>query len=159
MKKITPFLWFDGKAEEAMNFYTSIFKNSKKGSISYYGDNAPLPRGTVLTAIFELDGQEFVALNAGPQFQFTPAISFSINCDSDTQEEIDYYWNALTADGGEEQPCGWLKDKFGLSWQVTPPMLSRAITDKDSARAARAMSAMMQMKKIIIADIEAALKG
>lgn len=159
MKKITPFLWFDGKAEEAMNFYTSIFKNSKKGTVTHYSDGGPYPKGTVLTATFDLDGQEFIALNAGPMYQFTPAISFSINCDSNTQEEVDYYWNALTADGGEEQPCGWLKDKFGLSWQVVPPMLPKAITDKDLARAARAMGAMMRMKKIIIADIEAALKG
>ena len=120
MKKITPFLWFDGKAEEAMNYYVSIFKNSKIVSVTRYGEEGPGPKGTVMTAAFELNGQEFTALNGGPQFTFSPAISFVVNCE--TQQEVDELWEKLS-EGGEKQNCGWLKDKYGLSWQVIPTML------------------------------------
>ncbi|HTK25783.1 MAG TPA: VOC family protein, partial [Pyrinomonadaceae bacterium] len=118
MQKITPFLWFDNNAEEAMNFYTSVFKDSKQVKVSRYPEGAPAPAGSVMVAEFELEGQRFIALNGGPQFKFTEAVSFVVNCE--TQEEVDYYWSRLTADGGAESMCGWLKDKFGLSWQITP---------------------------------------
>jgi len=154
MQKITPFLWFNDQAEEAMNFYTSIFKNSKIGSVSRYGDAGPKQKGKVMTASFQLDGQEFIALNGGPQFKFTEAISFLVNCE--TQEEVDYYWEKLLAGGGEESQCGWLKDKFGLSWQVIPVALSKFLADKNPVKAQRAMQAMLQMKKIIIADLKKA---
>jgi predicted 3-demethylubiquinone-9 3-methyltransferase (glyoxalase superfamily) len=154
MQKITPFLWFNGQAEEAMNFYTSIFKNSKIGSVSRYGEAGTGPRGQVMTGSFQLDGQEFIALNGGPQFKFTEAISFLINCE--TQEEVDYYWEKLLAGGGEESQCGWLKDRFGLSWQVVPVTLSKFLADKDPVKAQRVMHAMLQMKKIIIADLKKA---
>ena len=127
MQKITPFLWFDGKAEEAMNFYTSIFKNSKVGKVSRYGEGAPAPSGTVMSATFQLNGQDFIALNGGPMFTFTPAISFFVNCE--TQEEIDELWEKLSA-GGEKQRCGWLKDKYGLSWQVIPLFWARCCKTK-----------------------------
>ncbi|QNA43119.1 VOC family protein [Lacibacter sediminis] len=146
MQKITPFLWFDGNAEEAMNFYLSVFKNSKKIS------TMPGPGGTVMGVSFELDGLEFKGLNAGPMFKFNEAISFFVN--ADTQEEIDYYWNSLTADGGQESMCGWLKDKFGVSWQIVPPVLGELLSHPDREKAGRAMQAMMQMKKIIIADLQ-----
>src|SRR3989338_1902238 len=116
MQKITPFLWFDDNVEEAMNFYTSVFKNAKVGNVTRYGEGAPLPSGTIMSATFELEGQEFMALNGGPQFKFTEAISFFVNCEN--QEEVDELWEKLTADGGEESQCGWLKDKYGLSWQI-----------------------------------------
>ncbi len=151
-QKITPFLWFDGKAEEAINLYTSIFKNSKIISLSHWEEGSPYPKGQVMTGIFELDGQRFYAFDAGPMFKFTEATSFFVNCD--TQEEIDYFWEKLTADGGQESMCGWLKDKFGLSWQIVPPVLVKLIADKDPEKAGRAMQAMMKMKKIIIADLE-----
>ena len=154
MQSITPFLWFDNQAEEAMNFYLSIFKNSKQLAVARYGAVGPGPAGSVMTASFELNGQEFVALNGGPAFKFAEAISFVINCD--TQEEVDWYWNKLTSDGGQENVCGWLKDKFGLSWQVVPRILPKLITDKDAGRAQRATAAMMKMKKIIIADLQKA---
>src|SRR5436190_4736946 len=134
MQRITPFLWFDGKAEEAANFYTSIFKNSKITGMSRYGDAGPGPQGSVMTAGFQLDGQEFVALNGGPVYQFTPAISFVVNCE--TQEEVDYYWEKLSADGREVQ-CGWVTDKFGVSWQVVPTALFRLLADKDPAKTRR----------------------
>lgn len=153
MQKITPFLWFDGKAEEAMDFYTSIFRNSKKGSVSRYSEGGPLPKGTVMTASFELEGQEFIALNAGPMFTFTPAISFFVKCE--TQEEIDYYWEKLSA-GGEKQMCGWLKDKFGLSWQIVPPVLGELLGDTDREKAGRVMQAMLQMDKIDIDKLKKA---
>ena len=146
MQKITPFLWFDGSAEEAMNFYLSVFKNSKQVSAM------PGPGGTVMGVTFELDGLEFIGLNAGPMFKFNEAVSFFIK--ADTQEEIDYYWQRLTADGGEESMCGWLKDKFGLSWQVVPSVLGELLGHPDRERAGRAMQAMLKMKKIIIADLE-----
>ena len=150
MQKITPFLWFDGNAEEAMNFYLSVFKNSKQVS------TMPGPGGTVMGVTFELDGLEFIGLNAGPMFKFNEAVSFFIK--ADTQEEIDYYWQRLTADGGEESMCGWLKDKFGLSWQVVPSVLGELLGHQDRERAGRAMQAMLKMKKIIIAELENAAK-
>ena len=147
MQKITPFLWFDGNAEEAVNFYVSIFKNSKVLSIARYGEAGPGPKGTVMTAAFQLDGQEFVALNGGPQFKFTEAISFWVRCE--TQEEIDEMWEKLSA-GGAKSRCGWLKDKYGLSWQVVPPILAEMLQDKDAKKSQRVMAAMMQMDKIDI---------
>jgi predicted 3-demethylubiquinone-9 3-methyltransferase (glyoxalase superfamily) len=148
MQKIVPFLWFDGKAEEAVRLYTSIFKNSKVLSVSRYGDAGPGPKGTVMTMTFELDGQRFIALNGGPQFKFTEAVSFLVNCK--TQAEVDELWERLS-DGGEKGPCGWLKDKFGLSWQIFPTALGEMLQDKDPARSQRVMKAMLQMSKI---DIE-----
>lgn len=142
-QKITPMLWFDNQAEEAANFYVSIFKNSKLGTIARYGDAGPGPKGSVVTAAFELEGQKFVALNGGPHFKLTEAVSFVINCE--TQEEIDFFWNKLTADGGQESMCGWLKDKFGLSWQVTPAELPELLTGDKSNEV---MQAVLQMKKL-----------
>ena len=157
MQKITPFLWFDGKAEEAMKLYTSVFKNSRIITINYWAENSPFPKDQVMTGTFELDGQIFYAFDAGPQFKFTEAISFFVNCD--TQEEIDHFWNSLTADGGEESMCGWLKDKFGVSWQIVPPVLGKLLADKDPAKSGRVMEAMMKMRKIVIADLEKAAEG
>lgn len=154
MQTITPFLWFDGQAEEAIRLYTSIFKNSKIININYWAEGSPFPKGQVMTGEFELDGQQFYAFDAGPQFKFTEATSFFVNCE--TQEEVDHYWNSLVADGGQESRCGWLKDKFGLSWQIIPSILMKRMGDKDPAKAGRVMQAMMQMGKIIIADIEKA---
>ena len=150
--KVTPFLWFDTQAEEAANFYVSIFKNSKITSESRYPEGAPAPArpGEVMTISFELDGQEFTALNAGPMFKFTEAVSFVVHCED--QEEVDHYWNAFTAEG-EESMCGWLKDKWGLSWQITPKRLMELIGSSDKETAERAMGAMMQMQKIDIAKI------
>lgn len=154
MQNITPFLWFDGKAEEAIKLYTSVFKNSKVINITYWAEGSPFPKGQVMNGTFELDGQKFHAFDAGPQFKFTEAISFFVNCG--TQEEIDHIWNKLTADGGQESMCGWLKDKFGVSWQIIPPVLGQLLSDKDPAISGRVMQAMMKMKKIIIADLEKA---
>lgn len=156
MGKITPFLWFNDKAEEAMNFYVSIFKNSKTGSVTRYGDAGPGPKGTVMSATFQLDGQEFFALNGGPHFTFTPAISFFVNCE--TQQEVDELWEKLS-EGGEKQRCGWLKDKYGLSWQVIPSALSEMLHDKDAAKSSRVMKAMMQMDKIDIKILRQAYDG
>jgi predicted 3-demethylubiquinone-9 3-methyltransferase (glyoxalase superfamily) len=153
MQKITPFLWFNDNAEEAMNFYISIFKNAKIVSVSRYGDAGPGPKGTVMGATFELDGQQFFALNGGPHFTFSPAISFFVNCE--TQAEVDELWEKLSA-GGEKQRCGWLKDKFDLSWQVIPSVLSEMLRDKDPAKSSRVMQAMMQMDKIEIAGLQRA---
>ena len=153
MPKITPFLWFNDQAEEAMNFYTSIFKNSKIGSVSRYGEGGPGQPGSVMTATFELDGQEFMALNGGPLFAFTEAISFFVNCE--TQAEVDELWGKLT-EGGEESQCGWLKDKYGLSWQIVPSVLGELLSDPDAEKAGRVMNAMLQMKKIDIAGLRAA---
>ena len=153
MQKITPFLWFNNNAEEAMNFYISIFKNSKVLGVSRYGDAGPGPKGTVMVASFELDGQKFTALNGGPLFKFTEAISFVIDCKS--QEEVDHYWNKLT-EGGEESMCGWLKDKYGLSWQVVPDKLIELMQDKDPKKAGNVMQAMLKMKKIDIGLLQAA---
>jgi predicted 3-demethylubiquinone-9 3-methyltransferase (glyoxalase superfamily) len=147
MQKITPFLWFDGKAEEAMNFYTSIFKNSRIGRISRYGEAGPGPKGAVMSGTFQLDGQEFMALNGGPQFTFSPAISLFVNCE--TQEEVDELWEKLSA-GGEKQRCGWLKDKYGVSWQIIPAALGRMLQDKDPEKSKRVMKAMLEMTKIEI---------
>jgi predicted 3-demethylubiquinone-9 3-methyltransferase (glyoxalase superfamily) len=156
MQKITPFLWFDNNAEEAIDFYVSVFKNSKVGNLTRYGDAGPGPAGTVMIGTFQLAGQDFIALNGGPQFKFTEAISFSIDCE--TQEEVDEYWKKLTA-GGEESMCGWLKDKFGLSWQVIPRQLGEMMGDKDPEKAKRVMNAMLQMKKIDIAVLKQAYDG
>jgi predicted 3-demethylubiquinone-9 3-methyltransferase (glyoxalase superfamily) len=153
MQKITPFLWFDGKAEEAMHFYVSIFKNSKAGSINRYGDAGPGPKGTVMVVTFQLDGQEFIALNGGPQFTFSPAISLVVNCE--TQEEVDAFWEKLS-EGGEKQQCGWLKDKYGLSWQIVPTVLGEMMQDKDAEKSQRVMKAMLQMNKIDIGRLKQA---
>ena|SRR3984893_4746778 len=153
MQKITPFLWFDGNAEEAMNFYTSIFKNSKIGSVARYGEAGPGPKGTVMTASFQIEGQEFIVLNGGPQFKFTEAISFVVNCE--TQEEVDEFWKKLTK-GGEESRCGWLKDKYGLSWQIVPTILSKLLQDKDPKKAKSVMQAMLKMNKIDIKALKQA---
>jgi predicted 3-demethylubiquinone-9 3-methyltransferase (glyoxalase superfamily) len=155
--KITPFLWFDNQAEEAVNFYVSVFKNSEVLSINRYPEGAPGIGGNVITANFRLNGQEFVALNGGPQFKFTEAISFVIDCES--QEEVDYYWDKLTADGGEESQCAWLKDKYGLSWQVVPRQLMEYLGDPDPEKAGRVMQAMLQMQKIDIAKLQEAYDG
>jgi len=153
MQTITPFLWFDGKAEEAMNFYTSIFTNSKIGSLMRYGDAGPGPKGTVMSAAFQLDGQEFMALNGGPMFTFSPAISFFVKCE--TQQKIDYFWEKLSA-GGERQRCGWLRDKYGLSWQVVPTALGEMLQDKDPKKSERVMKAMLQMTKLDIRTLKQA---
>lgn len=156
MQKITPFLWFDDKAEEAMKFYTSIFKNSKIGSVTRYGDAGPGPKGTVMSATFELEGQKFMALNGGPLFKFTEAISFFVNCE--TQQEVDELWEKLSA-GGEKSRCGWLKDKYGLSWQIIPSVLGELLGDKDPAKSKRVMKAMLQMDKIDIEGLKRAHAG
>lgn len=153
MRKITPFLWFDNQAEEAANFYTSIFKNSRVGKISRYGDAGPGPKGSVMTVEFQLEGQDFMALNGGPTFKFTEAISFQVSCK--TQDEVDEFWEKLSA-GGQESQCGWLKDKFGLSWQITPTVLMELLQDRDPLRSQRVMKAMLQMKKIDINKLKAA---
>ncbi|HXM49253.1 MAG TPA: VOC family protein [Pyrinomonadaceae bacterium] len=158
MQKITPFLWYDDKAEEAANFYCSIFKNSKVGSVTRYeGEGAKAsgrPAGSVMTVEFELEGRKFVGLNGGPHFKFTEAVSFVINCE--TQEEVDYFWQKLIADGGAESQCGWLKDKYGLSWQVIPTILPELFQAKDPEKLQRVMKAMLQMKKIDIAKLKQA---
>lgn len=156
MQKITPFLWFDGEAEEAMKFYTSIFKNSKIGSVTRYGDAGPGPKGTVMSATFELEGQKFMALNGGPLFKFTEAISFFVNCE--TQQEVDELWEKLSA-GGEKSRCGWLKDKYGLSWQIIPSALGELLGDKDPEKSKRVMKAMLQMDKIDIEGLKRAHAG
>ncbi len=156
MQKITPFLWFDGRAEEAMNHYVSIFKNSKVVSLTRYGDAGPGAKGTVMTVAFQLEGQDFVALNGGPQFKFNEAISLVVNCE--TQQEIDELWKKLSA-GGEPSRCGWLKDKFGLSWQIIPTVLGRMLQDKDPQKAGRVMQAMLQMDKIDIARLKQAYES
>jgi predicted 3-demethylubiquinone-9 3-methyltransferase (glyoxalase superfamily) len=154
MQKISPFLWFNSNAEEAANFYVSIFKGSKILKIARYGEAGPGPAGSVMVVNFQIEGQDFIALNGGPLFKFTEAISFVISCQ--TQEEVDHYWNKLTADGGQESQCGWLKDKYGLSWQVTPTILGELLADKDQKKAQRVMQAMLQMKKIDIAALQRA---
>jgi predicted 3-demethylubiquinone-9 3-methyltransferase (glyoxalase superfamily) len=155
-QKITPFLWFDGHAEEAANFYVSVFKNSKIVTTARYGDAGPGPKGSVMTVVFSLDGQEFIGLNGGPHFRFTEAVSFSVDCR--TQDEVDYYWDRLSA-GGQQQPCGWLKDRFGLSWQVNPGRLGEMLADTDPAKSRRVMEAMLKMKKIDLAVLERAYAG
>jgi len=153
MQKITPFLWFDKQAEEAANFYTSIFKNSKVVGIMRYGEAGPGPKGTVMSVTFQLDGQEFTALNGGPMFTFSPAISFFVNCE--TQEEVDELWEKLS-EGGEKQRCGWLKDKYGVSWQIVPTVLGEMLQDKDPEKSKRVMNAMLQMNKIDIKSLKQA---
>ena len=153
MRKITPFLWFDSQAEEAANLYVSIFKNSRILSVTRYGDAGPLPKGSVMTVSFELDGEPFVALNGGPVFKFTEAISFFVNCES--QEEVDHFWEKLSV-GGKESRCGWLKDKFGLSWQIVPTALPRMLQDPDAAKSKRVMEAMLKMSKLDIGLLQRA---
>lgn len=157
MQKIVTYLWFDSQAEEAANLYTSLFADSKVTEVSRYGEAGPGPAGTVMVVHFQLAGQEFIALNGGPQFKFNEAVSLYVNCE--TQEEVDDLWGKLTADGGEEQPCGWLKDKYGLSWQIIPTALPELLNDPDPARAKRVMEAMFQMTKIDIATLKAARAG
>ena len=154
MHKITPFLWFDDQAEEAMNFYVSIFKNSKRGRISRYGEAGPGPKGAVMVVTFRLDGQEFMALNGGPHFKFTEAISLFVRCE--TQEEVDDLWKKLTAGGGAPSQCGWLKDKYGLSWQIVPTALGEMMSDPDPEKSKRVMNAMLQMKKLDINTLKQA---
>jgi predicted 3-demethylubiquinone-9 3-methyltransferase (glyoxalase superfamily) len=154
MQKITPFLWFNNNAEEAVKFYTSVFKNSKIGKISRYPEGTPGPAGTVMTAEFEIEGQKFIALNGGPIFKFTEAISFVVNCD--TQKELDEYWQQLTADGGQEIECGWLKDKFGLSWQIVPSILGELMSGNDPKKSERVMAALLKMKKLDIEGLKRA---
>jgi predicted 3-demethylubiquinone-9 3-methyltransferase (glyoxalase superfamily) len=150
--KITPWLWFDNEGEEAANFYTSVFPNSRIVDVHRHGPGAPRPEGTAMTVDFELDGQRIVALNGGPQYTFTEAVSFLVDCE--TQEEVDRYWSVLTENGGEPGPCGWLKDRFGLSWQIVPAALPRLLGDPDREKAQRVMQAMLGMKKIEIAELE-----
>lgn len=154
MPRITPFLWFDNQAEEAAKFYVSIFKNSKIVNVARYGEAGPGPKGSAMTVAFHLDGQDFTALNGGPVFKFNESISFVVSCK--TQQEVDDYWKKLTADGGEESQCGWVKDKYGLSWQIIPTALNELLSDPDPKRADRAMKAMLGMKKIDIAALEKA---
>jgi predicted 3-demethylubiquinone-9 3-methyltransferase (glyoxalase superfamily) len=156
MQKITPFLWFNDNAEEATNFYTSIFKDSKILNIARYGDAAPQPMGTVMTVNFQLEGQDFMALNGGPVYTFTPAISFFVNCE--TQSEVDELWDKLSA-GGSEVQCGWLKDKFGISWQIIPKALMELMQDKDPAKSQRVFQAMLKMAKIDVDALKRAYRG
>jgi len=161
IQRITPFLWFDSQAEEAVSFYTSIFNNSRILTVTHYGEEGAevsgRAKGTVMTVAFQLDGQEFVALNGGPHFKFTEAISFVVNCES--QEEVDYFWEKLSRGGDEKaQQCGWLKDKYGLSWQIVPTVLVELLSDPDPEKSQRAMKAMLQMKKIDIEKIKRAMK-
>ncbi len=156
MQKIVPFLWFNDNAEEAMNFYVSIFKNSKVGRVTRYGDAGPGPKGSVMWCTFTLEGQEFHALNGGPHFKFTQAISLFVNCE--TQQEVDELWKKLSA-GGREDQCCWLQDKYGLSWQIIPTILGKLLGDKDPVKANRAMTAMLQMKKIDIKGLQRAYDG
>ncbi len=156
MPKIFPFLWFDSQAEEAVMFYTSIFKNSKIGSVSRYGDAGPGPKGSVMVMEFDLEGQKFTALNGGPVYHFTPAISFFVNCE--TQEEVDFLWEKLSQ-GGEVEQCGWLKDKFGVSWQIVPTILGQLMSDPDPEKATRVTQAMLKMIKLDIAELKRAYQG
>jgi predicted 3-demethylubiquinone-9 3-methyltransferase (glyoxalase superfamily) len=156
VKHITPFLWFDRDAEEAANFYVSVFPDAKIGSVARYGETGPGEAGAVMTVEFELEGQRFVALNGGPQYKFTEAVSFVVNCE--TQDEVDEYWDKLS-EGGEQGPCGWLKDRYGLSWQIVPTVLPELLTDPDPEKAQRVMSAMLQMRKIEIEPLRRAYEG
>lgn len=154
MSKIAPFLWFENQAEEATNFYVSIFKNSKVTNVSRYGEGSPGQAETVMSTNFELDGQEFIALNGGPLFSFSSAISFFVKCE--TQEEVDHYWESLSADGGEKQRCAWLKDKYGITWQIVPNILGELLGDEDPEKSKRVLDAMLQMDKIEIAKLKQA---
>jgi len=157
MQKITPFLWFDNNAEEAMNFYTSVFKNSKIGSVSRHDDARTGSKGTVLVGTISLEGQEFMLLNGGPNFKFTPAISLLVNCEA--QDEVDYYWDKLISGGGKPSRCGWLEDKFGLSWQIVPAALSKLMSSGSAEQWNRVMQALLKMEKLIIADLQKAYDG
>ena len=157
MPTITPFLWFDHNAEDAMNFYCSVFPDAKIGDVMRYGEGAPMPAGTVITASFEIAGQRVMVLNGGPRFTFDEAFSFFVSVE--TQDEIDRYWDALTADGGEPSECGWLKDRFGLSWQIVPSMLGQVLGDPDPEKSGRAMQAMLKMTKLDIAELQRAHDG
>lgn len=154
MQKITPFLWFDDNAEEAMKFYVSVFKDAKVLDVTRYTDIGPGPEGSVMTAVFQLFGQTFIALNGGPQFKFNESVSFVVNCE--TQEEVDYYWESLLRDGGSPSMCGWLKDRFGLSWQVTPSALGKLMQSPDPKKAKRVMDAMLKMSRIDIKALQQA---
>ncbi len=154
MQKITPCLWFDTNAEDAANFYVSVFRNSKILNVSHYTENMPMPAGTVLLVSFSLNGQDFAALNAGPAVKFNEAVSFMVNCD--TQEEVDYYWNKLAAGGGQTGQCGWLKDKFGVSWQVAPAIVGKLVSDPDPVKAGRVLQAIMKMNKIDLQALQRA---
>ena len=156
MQKITPFLWFNDNAEEAVNFYTSVFKNSKVVSVSRYGEGSPGTKGTFMTGTIQLEGQDFMVLNGGPAFSFTPAVSFFVDCK--TQEEVDYYWNRLL-EGGNADQCGWLKDKFGVSWQIVPSVLGELLNDPDAAKSQRVMEAMLKMVKLDIAGLKRAYEN
>ena len=166
MQKITPFLWYDNEAEEAANFYVSVFSEARRGAsprgpsrivnVSHYGEAGPAPAGSVMTVTFELEGQEFTALNGGPEYAFSPAISFVVSCES--QEEVDAFWRSLS-DGGEEGPCGWLKDRYGMSWQVVPTALGELLSDPDPQRSQRVMKAMLQMQKIDIGELQRAYEA
>jgi len=156
MQRITTCLWFDGRAEEAMEFYTSVFKDSKAGKVTHYGEGGPGKPGSVMTVTFEIEGMEFMGLNAGPQFQFSPAISFVVHCKS--QRKVDYYWDRLL-EGGAPSQCGWLTDKFGVSWQIVPNVLPKLLKDKDPERSQRVMAAMMTMVKLDVKALKAAAKG
>ena len=157
MQKITPFLWFDNQAEEAMNFYVSIFKNSRIGRVSRYGDSGPGPKGSFMVGTFYLDGQEFMVINGGPTYKLTHAFSMLVNCE--TQEEIDYYWDKLTADGGKPIRCGWLDDRFGLAWQIVPTALGKMMSSGDGEKSNRVMQALLKMDKLVIADLQKAYDG
>jgi predicted 3-demethylubiquinone-9 3-methyltransferase (glyoxalase superfamily) len=157
MLKITPFLWFDSQAEDAARFYVELFPNSKLGAVTRYGPAGPGPEGSAMTVQFELDGLPVTAINGGPTYKLTEAFSFSVICED--QAEVDHYWSKLTGDGGEESRCAWLKDRFGLSWQIVPRRLPELLGDPDRAKAGRAMQAMLTMRKIVIADLEAAARG
>ena len=156
MQKITPFLWFDNNAEQAANFYASVFRNSKIVNVARYGDAGPGPKGSVMTVKFQIEGQEFVALNGGPHYKMTPGTSFVVNCS--TQDEVDHYWSKL-ADAGQIMDCGWLTDRFGVTWQIVPTILPELLTDKDPARSQRVMKVMLQMKKLDIAKLKQAYEG
>lgn len=156
-QKITPCLWFDGRAEEAVKFYTSVFKRSKKGAVSRYGEAGPGPKGSVMTITFEIEGQEFMALNGGPEFKFTPAVSFIVHCKS--QKRVDYYWDKLMEGGGAPQQCGWLADRFGVSWQVVPTVLTELMADKDKRKRERVMQAVLKMIKLDVKELKRAAKG
>jgi predicted 3-demethylubiquinone-9 3-methyltransferase (glyoxalase superfamily) len=157
MQKITPFLWFDNQAEEAANFYVSVFKDGRIKNITRYGDAGPGPKGSVMVVSFEINGQSFAALNGGPTFKFTEAVSFLVHCK--TQEEVDYYWDKLTGAGGAPSRCGWLKDKYGLSWQIIPDVLLDMVNDPDAAKSNRAFEAMLKMAKIDIGKLQEAYAG
>lgn len=156
MPKITPCLWFDTQGEEAARFYTSVFRNSKVLEVAHYGEAGSRPAGEVMTVSFELDGQEFTALNGGPEFRFNEAVSFQVSCE--TQEEVDHFWAKLS-EGGEEGPCGWLKDRYGLSWQIVPTVLEKLVAGPDPKKSQRAMQAMLQMKRLDIAELQKAYDG